>query len=227
MSEEQEVKQGDVVAAAKVEGSDNVEQANLESGLGEGSGTDENSELGPGAGGAGADTGAEIVAKDGTVEEKPLIDPVIVEAAPAAEVFGSAEEKLILAKLSDYQIVMQAGKQVPDATLNNNQVVLYRVVQSLINGDSAQFEAIFPKVLAFIAKDEKGAFHERRIYRGMDNLSLPEKDRLAFPRIFHLIKLIAVPSTRGIALKQVDVKRSLEYGVTGQGFQNIANFLNL
>ena len=132
----------------------------------------------------------------------------------------------VMSILTTYADQMAPRKPVTDAKIVEQQRLLYEALTKTINDSGDDFEALMKFVLAFFEQHKAGVFHDIRIFRGMDNLPLSTEDRAAFQRLVNLFKLVANPQSRGIALKQVDLVASLQYGVTENGRNRVMGFFH-
>ena len=174
-------------------------------------------------------------------EEQPLVEtspaPVSVATAqPTVEVphttiveapekFGPIGQR-VMSVLTSYADKMAPRKPVSDAVILEQQRLLFDALMKTINDSGNDFENLLTDVFAFFEQNKNGVFFETRIFRGMDNVQLSQDERAAFTRILNLFKLVANPQSRGIALKQVDLHASLQYGVTEYGKNRLLSYFN-
>lgn len=105
------------------------------------------------------------------------------------------------------------------------QVALYRSIQNIINRQEDYFTQLFSALL-FLFKTEgaTGALSDRYRMRFMENVTLPVGDRKAFANITAMLHILADPASRAIAMKQVNLERALENGLTAEGRDRVLNY---
>lgn len=174
--------------------------------------------------------------ESGKAENTGVIDaPKVVQAsapaptaatAPAAPKLGTMAE-MTLNQVTGYVAAMAPGLpvQLKDALVQ--QVVLYRALTNAINKTDTDFRAVWNTILRLFLEHKDGVFSERYVYRHFDNVALELNDRRAFQRLLNLAILTADPKSRSLALKQIDMQKTLEFGVTEEGRSRILGFYNL
>lgn len=130
------------------------------------------------------------------------------------------------------RILMYIGRMGPDRLIDLKaalieQVALYRAIQNIINRQDAYFTQLFTAVLFLFKEEYKGALGDRYRMRYMDNVALSEGDRKAFANITQMLLILADPKSREIALKQVNMERALENGLTEEGRMRVLNYFNM
>ena len=130
------------------------------------------------------------------------------------------------------RILMYIGRMGPDRLIDLKaalveQVALYRAIQNIINRQDTYFTQLFTAVLFLFKEEYKGALGDRYRMRYMDNIALPEGDRKAFANITQMLLILSDPKSREIALKQVNMERALENGLTEEGRSRVLNYFNL
>jgi hypothetical protein len=132
-------------------------------------------------------------------------------------------------KLKAYMAAMAPKKPITIEEGARWQVQLYSLLTTIINKvPNEDFEGAFTVLLrTFDAnKADTAVFHEKYVFRFMDMVPLTnENDRRALLYILNLIKVIANPKGRELSLRQVDLKRALEFGVTEVGRQRVYAYL--
>ena len=156
-------------------------------------------------------------------ETTPTMTQTVV--SKPSETFGLIGQR-VMSILTTYADKMAPRKPVTDVVINEQQRLLFDALLKTINDSDEDFEKLLKTVFAFFEEHKNGVFHETRVFRGMDNIPLNKDDRAAFTRLLNLFKLVANPQSRKIALKQVDLNASLQYGVTEQGKNRLMSFFN-
>lgn len=126
--------------------------------------------------------------------------------------------------VKDYMVAMAKGRSVTDAEIHRYQVNFLRNVVSMINNVENDFDKVMNVFLYLFNENPTGAFDEVRIYRHLPHLNLGGEEFKAFQFLTDLFRLTADPKTRTIALKQVDLTKSLAYGLTERGRQKMISF---
>lgn len=152
-------------------------------------------------------------------QEKP-IPPQFQETIPLVEL-------QIKETLETYVRDMAPRKIVSDGKINENQVRLYRAITQAINSPEVNFVRAFTNLLEFFENHKDGAFHEDRIFRGLENLTLQLSEITAFQRLINMIKATCNKKSRALAVKQIDFVATLQFGVTEQGRNRIFAFYNI
>lgn len=142
---------------------------------------------------------------------------------PYTEGLGSLGRSTI-ATLVDYVDYMDPKKAQNQETAIRKQVGLYRAITLTINKNDQDFNKTWNAVLKIFEDYKKGAFHESAIFRYMAFITLPEDKRIAFRRLINLIKVSAPVQGRNIAMRQIDMNRTLEIDVTEEGRNRLLNF---
>lgn len=128
--------------------------------------------------------------------------------------------------INQYIDAMKPGKAVNPTEGAHQQVVLYRTLQNIINGEQPNFKLLFATVLKIIDENSKTVFSGTHIFRFIDQVVLNAEDRQAFLRIVNLLMTGAAVEGRQSAMRHVDFQRSLQYGVTEEGRVRIHSFFN-
>lgn len=130
------------------------------------------------------------------------------------------------------RILMYIGRMAPgrEADLKvalTEQVGLYRAIQNIINRQETYFTQLFSALLFLFKQEYNGALGDRYRMRFMDNIPLHAGDRKAFANITQMLCILADPKSREIALKQVNMERALENGLTEEGRTRVLNYFNI
>lgn len=125
-----------------------------------------------------------------------------------------------------YVEAMKPGKAVNPIDGARQQVVFYRTLQNVINGEQPNFKLLFATVLKIVDENYNGVFGGTHVFRFTDQIILNAEDRQGFLRIVNLLLTGAAVEGRQAAMRHVDFQRSLEYGVTEEGRIRIHSFFN-
>lgn len=107
------------------------------------------------------------------------------------------------------------------------QVALYKSIQNIINRQDEYFTQLFSAVLFIFKNEAKGAMSDRYRMRFMDNITLGAGDRKAFANITQMLAILADPKSRDLAMKQINMERALENGLTAEGRTRVLNYFNI
>lgn len=138
---------------------------------------------------------------------------------------GSTHEKALINALKTYVSTMAPGQTMdPDAGASR-QYHLWMSLRSVIQAAPEQeFKRLWSIVLAFAEKYKDAAFGERYVMRFAEYWRQDTDELTAFQRLINLIKLTCDPQTREKGLRQVDLTRSLDKGLSEQGRSRIISF---
>lgn len=183
---------------------------------------------------------------DARIDDKILLDTPVKEKAPYVEpptktelaekrmkeLFpqfsaGNAAGRVTRARLDEYVIAMDMGKPMDVPTGVRWQGTLYRMIVGTINRNDQFFRENFEDLLKLIQENPRGVFGPTAVFRFTDQLEMTLDDRKAFECLIHLLTMVADPRGRQVALKQIDVEMALRYGVTEQGRQRVADYLQV
>lgn len=132
----------------------------------------------------------------------------------------------VIEGIKAYMASMVPGKIMTSVDGARNQALLFRTLQSAINGVQDDFQLLFATILKIMDENSNGIFGGRYIFRFTENLALNADDRQGFLRILNLMMTGAAVKGRAEAMKQVDFHRSLQYSLTDEGKQRILAFFN-
>lgn len=151
------------------------------------------------------------------------IDAVIQATLPKVTPVG----QIMLHRFDEYVKEMAPGRTLSEAVGARHQVNLYRTLVGVINTLDEDFQAVFGAIVRCFVLGDQGVFHETHVYRFMGSVALPEQDRRAFLRILNLIKLLAEPRSRQLAVRQVNLQTSFPPPITERGKQRVLGYFNL
>lgn len=153
----------------------------------------------------------------------PEIDAIIEKAKAEATTYG----KMILDQLKAYIDNMAPKKLISTADTVRWQVQLYRVLSNSVNRLDDDFFLVWGTILKAFHNQKDGVFHESYVFRAMEHVTLSKEDQAGFQRLLNLVKITANPQGRQAATRQVDFKKTLEFGVNEAGRQKLLNFYNV
>lgn len=132
--------------------------------------------------------------------------------------------KIVVSTILSYIENMQPGKPQSENGAIRNQIALYRAIIQCIENTGDDFTKVFTFLLAAFHEYRKTVFHEDKVFRHFDNITLGEEERQAFARLLNLLKVAADPSSRAQALKQITFETTLKHGLTEKGRHNVLAF---
>jgi hypothetical protein len=130
-------------------------------------------------------------------------------------------------RLMEYAVKMNPTRPIDSTDGAKLQASLFRIIQNVINREDTYFRQIFTAILAIFTHDKSGAFKEVNVYRFMDNIPINDIERKAFVRLLNMIRLLGPKEGRSVALKQIDMTQTLQFGLTDNGRQKVLNFFNV
>lgn len=143
-------------------------------------------------------------------------------AMPPIPQTDSVMAKSLYATIETYIQAIPPRTPIEPATLVQQQVYLYRAITGIINKlEGEEFTQAWSWLLACFFEYRKDVFGERHVYRAMEEITLSPDDRKAFQRLLNLLILTCEPASRAIALRQIDMPKTLALGVTEPGRQRI------
>jgi len=151
------------------------------------------------------------------------VDAIIAKAKEEASTYG----KMILDQLAGYIDAMAPKKQLSLVEQVRWQVQLYRALTNAANRLDDDFFLVWNAILRLFHSQKDGVFHEAYVFRAMEHVTLPKDDQAGFQRLLNLVKITANQAGRQAATRQVDFKKTLEFGITEAGRQKLLNFYNV
>lgn len=147
----------------------------------------------------------------------------IADASPAT--------KMLFDKLQKYMDAMNPRMPITEEDAGRWQVQLYSVLMGVINRiPNEDFEGAFTVLLSVFAHNQKtmdDVMHDANVFRAAANITLTNpEDRQTFFNLLHVIKIVADPKSRALALRQVDVNKALATrSITEVGRQRVLAYL--
>jgi hypothetical protein len=155
-------------------------------------------------------------------EELPVADNNDIPALPAD--LGTFALSA-LGGVVDYIKTMHPRRPNTTTEVLQQQTALYRALTTLINKvEGEEFTRAWSWLLEQFVLYRQGVFAEKYVFRGFEDITLNEADRKAFQRLLNLVKATCDPRSRAVTLKQIDLTKTLELGVTEPGRQRVLQF---
>lgn len=149
----------------------------------------------------------------------PEVEAILQKARAEATTLG----KMVLNQIEEYINDMAPKKPMTPALGVRHQVKLYRALQTTTRlGDD--FFLVWGTILKLFNSQRAAVFHESYVFRYMEHVTLSPQDQKAFQRLLNLIVITANPQGRAVAVKQVDFKRTLEFGMDEAGRNRLLGF---
>ena len=176
-----------------------------------------------------------VITQTPPVQQQPIPTPTVVDNTQPVvciidKLKADIEKASVLGKINfsnvlDYIKNMAPRKPISTDEGIRHQVALYRSLTTVINNLDSDFNLVYGSILQLFNEHKDGAFHETRVFRFMDNITLPDNDRKSFQRLLNLVKLTADPKGRELTLKQINLDSALEF-ISENGRQKIMKFYN-
>lgn len=161
-----------------------------------------------------------MVASSATAVADPLAEKLasILSGVPAAS-------QNDITRIRMYCQTMAPKKPVTLRVGAAEQSTLYRSIQNIINRQENYFKELFTALLAiFAAEGVDGALSDRYRNRFMEHVNLSKADRKAFEQLTHMLSMLANTSTRAVAMKQINLERALDSGLTAEGQRRVLQY---
>ena len=151
---------------------------------------------------------------------------VLVKPTPVTFNQATMSREIIENNLADYAKTMAPNVPTSAETAATKQLMLYRTIQIVLRSTGGDFTQNLNLLLDFIAAHRQTLFAEIRAFRSMDIVRLPANERKNFERLLNLFIGTAVRETRALALKQVDLTRTVE-GLDAGAQQRVIEFYSI
>lgn len=171
-------------------------------------------------------------------EKKP--EPLKARVEKTVEADTTSDLSRILADVPTAdQAVVELIKQYIDEMAPNRhidsargaalQVNMYRLLQSIINNESAYFEQIFRAVLKLFEIHRNGVFHPTHAFRFVNepNFSLSKNQAHSFMALMNMFVVMGPAKGRSLAVKTIDFDKTLRYGLTDSGRTRVLSFFEV
>jgi hypothetical protein len=140
---------------------------------------------------------------------------------------ASTDARSIINSILAYVREMKPGRTQTEQTMQRQQMNLHAALIGTINRLDAEFKPVWGGILKLFHEHRDGVFHERYVFRQLQNVPMAKDQREAFQNVVNMIKLTADPQGRKVGLKQFDKDRSMKHGLTEQGRNKLLGFYNL
>lgn len=138
---------------------------------------------------------------------------------------GTNQEKALVAALDAYVDFMKPGAPVAPERGVKQQYTLWKTILALAeNAPKEQFNALWNILLAYFDNYKDGVFHDRYLFRFIDQWIWSENDLKAMQNIFNLLQLTANPAKRKEGLARVQLEKTLATGINDEGRDRINLF---
>lgn len=138
---------------------------------------------------------------------------------------GTNQEKALVAALDNYVDKMKPGAPIAPEQGVKQQYTLWKTILALAeNAPKEQFSALWNILLAYFDNYKEGVFHDRYLFRFIDQWIWSENDLKAMQNIFNLLQLTANPAKRKEGLARVQLEKTLATGITDEGRDRINLF---
>lgn len=177
-----------------------------------------------------ADAGADEAGDQGGEGQDESGDGAVdLEAAALLQVEAAAETisvsmGFMQQELGEYVKVMRPGYPVPAEQGVQNQMRLFRCIESILRQEGAEFFQQLNYLLAVFKENRDGAFSERYLFRFWDNLALSQRDRTLFERLLNLFVITADHTSRADAVKHVDLNKTVQLITSGPAQERMFQF---
>jgi len=175
---------------------------------------------------------ASVTVTETAVQQPAAPQPLTIPEYVRGRLQGAAPATtMIFDKLEKYMKAMDPKAQITDEEAAAWQVQLYGMLLGIINRIPAQdFEGAFTVLLAVFAHNQKdihSVMHEANVFRSAADMKLTNpEDRMTFFNLLHMLKTVADPKSRALALRQVNVNKALDTRpITEVGRQRVLAYL--
>lgn len=140
---------------------------------------------------------------------------------------ASIDARAIINTILSYVRDMAPGKTQTPESMQRQQVNLNSALSGAINRLDGEFKAVWGGILRLAHEHRDGVFHDRYVYRQLQNAPMNPTQRAFFERTINMIKLTADPQSRKAGLKQFDKDRTMQHGMTEAGRNRLLSFYDL
>ncbi len=138
---------------------------------------------------------------------------------------GTTHQKNLVSALDSYVEKMHPSQTPTDDEGARHQYNLWRALIFVIDqSPQDEFKKLWYIVLAYFEEYKQTVFHDRYVFRFSEFWQWSDDQLTALQRLINIIKLTCNVDTRAKGLKQVDLNRSLDTGITDIGRQKLVSF---
>lgn len=127
-------------------------------------------------------------------------------------------------RLEQYCVTMAPGRPLSDVQGAAEQVALFRLLQNVINRQTAYFTPLFTAILRVFRANVTGALGDAYRNRFNHHIPLSGQERKALQKITHLLSVMADPNSRKLAGSVIDIEAALEDGLTEEGRNRVISY---
>lgn len=150
--------------------------------------------------------------------EIPEVDKFLVGLTP------NQYHPLLIIK--EYIEDMRPGKAITEEFAARKNLLLYRTIMSLINNFEDCFKPLMNALLKLFVIHEEGVFSELYLFRSMAHMNMSKESLKAYPLLMMALKKLALPASRKVLLKQVDMMKVTATDFTEESRQRFINYFN-
>lgn len=175
------------------------------------------------------DTPEETVAESKVVKEVASAPEEQAEQVLTVDEYAAmpVQIKLAFQAIDEYVLAMTPNTLVDPIVGARQQVSLYRAISTILNKSGESFNDSFNELLARFKTHADGVFHETNVYRFTEHVELNKADLDASHRFINMLTLTADAKGRKVSLKQIDMIKTLAYGVTEEARQQVLAFFHI
>ena len=167
--------------------------------------------------------------KSGTVNNvgvATVVNGSFADTIAKIKTSGTVGQRSLVAQLEQYIAAMKPGMPVEIAAGSRNQISLWRTIQNMIERSGDEFTNLYSLLLAYFEAYKDDVFHEIYVFRFAENTTLPPDELDSYQQMINLIKLTCSQKGRDVALRQVDLGRTMKSNISESGKQRVLGFYN-
>lgn len=148
-----------------------------------------------------------------TVRQTSAVDRVVNHKNTPGQLTPTADTSaqiIVRSVIDEYITGMAPAKPITESAGANFQLKLWRAIEQVLRSPAELFHVNMNTLLEEIKKNRDGVFSEKYVFRFFHRIELPETQLKSFERLLNLFITTCDPSTRELALKQVDMEKTLE-----------------
>lgn len=169
---------------------------------------------------------APVVEPESTGEPEMPDENVLVKPTPVVYKQADMSREIIENNLASYAKAMAPNAPTSVTEGATKQLLLFRTFQVVLRTTGTDFFKNMDLLLGFIAANRTTLFTEARAFRHMNVVRLPANERKNFERLLNLFIGTAARDTRGMALRQVDLTRTVE-GLDAETQQRLVEYYSV
>lgn len=131
-------------------------------------------------------------------------------------------------RLARYIETMAPGKPVDEELGGQMQMSLWSTIKFVLDKSGSEFVSLYSELLRIVHEHRKGVFSPRYVFRFAGSTRLNQNERRNFERMMNLIMATCDPSSRMIALRQINMHTTLSgFAHEPKKQQRIAGFYSI